>query len=553
MAASERPDSFLHMIRRSQRGRLKVYLGYCAGVGKTYQMLLEGHRLKKDGVDVVVGFVESHGRADTAKLAERMEAVRRLRREYRGVALEEMDAAAVIARKPQVVLIDELAHINVPDGRNRKRYEDIQDILESGIHVITTLNIEHLESLYDTIESAVGMKVRERLPDNVLAEADQIVNVDVTAQDLLRRLEQGKIYPGDRVEAALAGIFTHRNLEQLREITLRELASQIDFRRRVPDEKNSSPTLEQVMVCLSSAGPNSDMLLRYASRLAGRLNRSWYALYVQRPSEDATAMDAETQRALAGTLTLAKELGAMVFTYKGEDVPATILRFAREYRVGHIVVGTPARLSAWGRLRARKTIVERLVEEAGGITVVVLDTRRLGAEAALGNESAMPAASAAMPTPSIPTLAQLLAPERIVIWNEPVLKEEVLNALVNAALTGEDPAQTSAAALKIMEREHLGSTFFNEGVAFPHARLEALSESCLALGLTRRGIADVITEQPIEIVFLILSPAHPPTAQLRMLALTSKAAQNRHFLQRLQAAATPDAAMKTIEMWEDSL
>ncbi|HOE65706.1 MAG TPA: PTS sugar transporter subunit IIA [Candidatus Hydrogenedentes bacterium] len=550
MALDDKANSFLRMIRSSQRGRLKVYLGYCAGVGKTYQMLLEGHRLRKEGVDVVVGLVESHGREDTARLADGLEVVPRLRQEYRGVTLEEMDADAVLARKPAVVLVDELAHTNVPGSRNKKRYEDVQDILEAGIHVITTLNVQHLESLYDTVESAVGIKVRERLPDSVLMEADQIVNVDVTTQDLRRRLEQGKIYPVERIQTALGNFFTGPNLEQLREIALRELASQIDSRRRAPDEQEMSLTPDQVMVCLSSAGPNSDTLLRYASRLAGRLNRNWYALYVQTPSEEPTAIDAETQRVLAGALTLAKQLGAMVFTYKGEDIPDTILRFAREYQVGHIVVGSPSRLSLWDKLRGRKSVVERLMEDAGGITVVVLDTHKMDAKTSLPSEPPVRATVVTQPTPSLPMLTHFLSPGNIIIWDEPVLKEEVLNALAKAALSNSEQGRLSEASQKIWEREQLGSTFFNEGVAFPHARLDGLALPRLALGLTRHGIVDVTTEQPIESVFLILTPAQSPTTQLQMLALTSKAAQNRHFLQRLRSAPTPDTAMKIIEDWE---
>ena len=562
MAVDNKADSFLHIIRRSQRGKLKVYLGYCAGVGKTYQMLLEGQRLKKEAVDVVVGLVETHGREDTAKLVEGLEVIPRLHQEYRGVTLEEMDVNAVLARKPEVVLIDELAHTNVPGSRqlqtspeskNEKRYEDVQDILGVGVHVITTLNVQHLESLYDTVESAVGIKVRERLPDNVLAEADQIVNVDITTQDLRRRLEQGKIYPAERIETALGNFFTGSNLEQLREITLRELASQIDFRRRAPEEQEISLTPEQVMVCLSSAGPNSGMLLRYASRLAGRFNRNWYALYVQTPSEEPNTIDAETQRILAGTLTLAKQLGAMVFTYKGENIPDTILRFAREYRVGHIVVGSPARLSLWKRLRSKKNVVEHLVENADGITVVVLDThKRDGRPTVVPETPTRPAGPVHAPSPSLPSLAHLLSPNSIIIWDEPALKEEVLNALVKAALGDECQGRLSDASKKIWEREHLGSTFFNEGVAFPHARLEDLSEPRLALGLTRHGIVDVTTEQPVEAVFLILSPAQSPTAQLQMLTLTSKAAQNRYFIQRLRTAATPNDVIKIIEDWESA-
>lgn len=311
-----------------------------------------------------------------------------------------------------------------------------------------------------------------------------------------------------------------------------------------------SLTPDQVMVCLSSAGPNSDTLLRYASRLAGRLNRNWYALYVQTPSEEPTAIDAETQRVLAGTLTLAKQLGAMVFTYKGADIPDTILRFAREYQVGHIVVGSPSRLSLWNKLRGRKSVVERLMEDAGGITVVVLDTHKMDAKTSLPSEPPVRATVVTQPTPSLPMLTHFLSPGNIIIWDEPVLKEEVLNALAKAALSNSEQGRLSEASQKIWEREQLGSTFFNEGVAFPHARLDGLASPRLALGLTRHGIVDVTTEQPIESVFLILTPAQSPTAQLQMLALTSKSAQNRHFLQRLRSAPTPDAAMKIIEDWE---
>jgi two-component system sensor histidine kinase KdpD len=553
MPIDDKADSFLRMIRRSQRGRLKVYLGYCAGVGKTCQMLIEGGRLKKEGVDVVVGLVETHGREETAKLIEGLETLPRVRQEYRGVALEEMDVTAILDRKPDVVLIDELAHTNVPGGANKKRYEDVQDILNSGIHVITTLNVQHLESLFDTVESATGVKVRERLPDNVLAEADQIVNVDISTEDLRRRLEQGKIYSSERIETALGNFFTASNLEQLREITLRELASQIDFRRRAPEHQDLSATSEQVMVCLSSAGPNCEMLLRYASRLAGRLNRNWYALYVQTPVEAPTSIDAETQRILSGTLTLAKQLGAMVFTYKGESVSETILRFAREYRVGHIVLGSPAPLSWWRRLKGELSIVDQLLSNAEGLTVVILDTRKRNAEQSPTDEPIKSQTRRVNePSPSLPTLTSVLSTDRIIIWDEPVLKEEAINALTKIALAQQHPGTFAEASRKIWEREQLGSTFFNEGVAFPHARLDNLESPLVALGLTHHGVVDVATEHPIEIVFLILSPLESPTAQLQMLALTSKAVQNRYFIQNLKNASSPPSAMNAIIEWEAS-
>src|SRR5208337_3243383 len=320
MSDEDRALSFLQLIRRSQRGKLKVYLGYGPGVGRTWQMLLEGQRLKQEGIDIVVGLVETHGRAETAKLIEGLEIVPRRQVQYRGITIEEMDLEAVLARRPEVALVDELAHTNVPGSKNAKRYQDVQDILAAGIHVISALNIQHLESLYNTVEQLVGVKVRERLPDSVLAEADEIINIDLSAEDLQQRLRDGKIYPLERVQSSLENFFTNSNLEHLRELALRELASQIDFKRReTASEKVAAPTdgsPDQIMVCLSSRGPNSARLLRYASRLAGRLNRNWYAVYVQTPSEEPTAIEAATQRILSDTLTLAKQLGAVVFTFK---------------------------------------------------------------------------------------------------------------------------------------------------------------------------------------------------------------------------------------------
>jgi two-component system, OmpR family, sensor histidine kinase KdpD len=374
LQTENRADTFLRMIRRSRLGKLKIYLGYGAGVGKTYLMLQEGHRLKAEGVDVVVGLVETHGRPETAQLVDGLEVVPRWHQEYRGHVLEEMDVDAVLARKPEVALIDELAHTNVPGTRNTKRYLDVQEIRHAGIHVITTLNVQHLESLYDTVEREIHVKVRERLPDTVVAEADEIVNVDLAPEDLRKRLVEGKIYPQERIQTALTNFFTDSNLEALRELTLRELASHIDLRRREQAEEEETVTPDQVMVCLSSRGPNSEMMLRYGSRLAGRLNRNWYAVYVQTPHEESTVIDSRTQTILSSTLTLAKELGAIVFTYRGDDIVETILHFAREYRVGHVVIGKPAPTPFWKKMLGKRSVAERLLVEAKGLTLVVLDT-----------------------------------------------------------------------------------------------------------------------------------------------------------------------------------
>ena len=301
MTSDDKALSFLRLIRRAERGKLKIYLGYGPGVGKTWQMLLEGHRIHEEGIDVVVGLVETHGRAETAGLVEGLEVVPRRRIQYHGITIDEMDLDAVLARQPKVALVDELAHTNAPGGKNLKRYQDVQILLDAGIHVISTLNIQHLESLYDTVENLVGVKVHERLPDSVLFDADEIVNVDLAPEDLQQRLREGKVYPKERVSTALEHFFQRTKLDELRELTLRELASQIDIKRRSVPKEDQHAVPDQVMVCLSSRGPNSAMLLRYGSRIAGRLNRDWYAVYIQTPKEAPTVIDATTQRYLLDT------------------------------------------------------------------------------------------------------------------------------------------------------------------------------------------------------------------------------------------------------------
>lgn len=553
MTDEAKADTFLRMIRRSERGRLKIYLGYAAGVGKTTQMLLEGRRLKDEGIDVVIGLVETHRRAETERLLAGLEIIPRRRHAYRGIVVEEMDVDALKARKPQVALIDELAHTNIPGSRNEKRYEDVQDVLAAGIHVITTLNIQHLESLNDTIEHEIGIKVRERLPDSVIAEADQIVSVDVSAEDLRQRLKEGKVYTTERIELALERFFKKSNLDKLRELTLRELASQIDFRRRdvVAEEDSAAP--DQVMVCLSSRGLGSEHLLRYASRLAGRLNRNWYAVYVQTPSEEPTAIDVRTLQVVSETLTLAKQLGAIVFTYKGEDIVRTLLQFAKEYRVGHIVIGSPRPRTRWEMIRGKIGIVERILQESSGVTVTVLNTKdgspdRTAPRAQAGREDEPRRAGAPAEEPHL--WADVLTPGRIIVWDEPVDKDMVLGRLVET-MAGPDIARDTAELFRaVQERESQGSTFFNEGAAFPHARIEGLDRTIVAVGVTRFGIRDTPTEIPIEIVFLILSPAQKPDEQIKYLALASRLARNREFRKRLADCRSAGDGLAAIKEWE---
>ena len=222
------PERFLELIRRQQRGKLKIYLGFAAGVGKTFEMLQEGNRLRKQGVDVVIGYVETHGREETIAQIGGLEQVPRRKIEYRGILLEEMDLDAVLARRPTIALVDELAHTNAPGSRNPKRYLDVEELLRAGISVITTLNIQHLESLHDIVERATGVRVKERLPDYVVTMADQIVNVDLSAEDLRERLQAGKIYPSERIQTAMDNFFAPEKLTQLRELAMEEIAFRLD-------------------------------------------------------------------------------------------------------------------------------------------------------------------------------------------------------------------------------------------------------------------------------------------------------------------------------------
>jgi len=366
------PEQFLSLIRRQARGRLKVFLGSSAGVGKTYSMLREGHRLKKQGVDVAVGIVETHGRAETLEQLADLEVIPPRTLKYRGVNLYEMDVDAILQRRPTVCLVDELAHTNAPGSLHQKRYQDVERLLHAGIHVLTTVNVQHLESLYDEIERATGVKVKERLPDRVLAEADQIVNIDVSSEDLIERLKTGKIYPAERIDASLENFFTPTNLTRLREITLTEVAHLIDRRnRRAEADQAPVGATDRVMVGLSSLSPNAPALLRKTARLADRLNAPWYAVYVQTPAEDMTRIDAATQRILSKNLELAQQLGGISMTFRGPDVASTIATFAKEYAIKFIVIGKSR--SPWYHRIWKGSIPQRLMNLTDRIDLLIAD------------------------------------------------------------------------------------------------------------------------------------------------------------------------------------
>jgi two-component system sensor histidine kinase KdpD len=364
-------DDFLQIIRRQQVGKLKIYLGPCPGVGKTFSMLTEGRRLKARGVDVVIGYVEPHDRPETTAQIGDLEIIPPRLASYHEITLKEMDVDAVIARKPTVALVDELAHTNTPGSKNRKRYEDVEDLLRAGINVISTVNIQHLESLYNFVEEATGVRVKERVPDEFLLKADQIVNIDLPAEDLQERLQAGKIYPKERIEAALANFFTHKNLTRLREMTLSETANYLDRQQRDDGELGKSVSgLGQVMVAISSQGPDPGRLLRKTARLASQLNAQWYAVYVRTPQESAVRIDAAAQRRVTDTLETAQKMGGLVFSMKGENVARALISFAKEYGITHIVVGRPGPRKLHQFFQ--KTLHEKLLGELADVDLVVV-------------------------------------------------------------------------------------------------------------------------------------------------------------------------------------
>jgi len=372
MTRTSRAEDFLALVQRGRRGHLKLYLGFAAGVGKTYRMLEEAHAMRKRGVDVVLGFIETHGRAETAALIDGLDVVERRKIEYRGVMVEEMDLDGVLARQPTVAVVDELAHTNVPGSRHRKRYQDVIELLDAGINVIAAFNVQHLESLNDLVSRNAGVQVRETVPDSVLKLADQIVNLDLAVEDLLERLKAGKIYSGDKVSWALEHFFKEDNLSTLRELSLREVAESLDrsASARLKDGDRRISANARVMVCMSSYPPYAATLLRRGSRMAGRLSSDWFVVYVETPKEEPLRIDSEIQRNLHANLAAARELGAEVVRLQGRDPVDCLLDFARSHGVGHIIIGRSHQ--PWWRQIFGRSVPLRLVREASGFDVHIV-------------------------------------------------------------------------------------------------------------------------------------------------------------------------------------
>ncbi len=374
------PESFLDLVAQPLKGRLKIYIGAAAGVGKTYKMLEEAHQLRAKGIDVVVGLVETHNRADTVAKVGDLEIIPRRAIDYRGTTQYEMDLDAIIARKPDVAIIDELAHTNVPGSRHEKRFQDIDELMSNSISVITAINIQHIETLNPLMRRITGVDVREVVPDSFIAKADQIVNIDVTVEQLRERLREGKIYPAAQVEQALKNFFKPSNLTSLRELTLREVARGINRQRQEQEALRReggrhTQVFERVMVGLSSNPEDGKRLLHKAARIAGQLNADWFAVHVETPAESVRKIDTANFVALLDNINLADELGAETVWLKSPDPVKAMLDFARERGVEKIIIGRTHQ-PFWRRL-LRKDVTERFLAEAKDLDIEIVGDQAL--------------------------------------------------------------------------------------------------------------------------------------------------------------------------------
>ncbi len=362
--------------KNQEPSKLRIYLGAAPGVGKTYHMLNDAHLMRhQQNIDVVIGLVETHGRKETEARIRDLEVIPLKEIPYRGVTLKEMDVDAIVARHPHTVVVDELAHTNVPGSKNRKRYEDVLELLDAGINVMTAVNIQHLETLNDAVNRSANTVIRETVPDSFLKRADEVMNIDLTVDELRTRLKSGKIYAAEKVEQSLANFFRKGNLNMLRELALRVTAEQVSNRAseyRRTQGLEQAPIPEKVMVCLSTR-PGTERLLRVGSRIAGRLSTNWYAVYVTKP-DDKGHSDPEAFHRLEEYQKMARDLGAKVVSLTDRNVSDALIRFAQQENISHVVFGQSAR-SRWDILW-RGSVLNRFLSEVRDVTVQVVPMQK---------------------------------------------------------------------------------------------------------------------------------------------------------------------------------
>ena len=362
--------------KMQEAAKLRIYIGAAAGVGKTYHMLNDAYILRhQQNADIVLGLVETHGRKDTEARIRDLEQVPLRVIPYRGVTLREMDVDAILARHPEIVVVDELAHTNVPGSKNRKRYEDVLELLDAGINVWTAINIQHLETLNDAVSRSANITIRETVPDSVFKRADEVMNIDLTVDELRNRLRQGKIYAADKVEQSLANFFRKGNLNMLRELALRTTAEQVSNRAaeyRRTQGLEQAPIPEKVMVALSTR-PGTERLLRVGARIAGRLATNWYAVYVARP-DDKGHSDPEAHQRLEEYRRMARDLGAKVVSLTDRSVSDALIRFAQQENISHVVFGQPVRSRL--DILLRGSVLNRFLSEVRDVTVQVVPMQK---------------------------------------------------------------------------------------------------------------------------------------------------------------------------------
>lgn len=332
---------FLDLIQKSRKGKFKIYIGMSAGVGKTFRLLQEAHTLLKKGIDVKIGYIETHNRKETHELLAGLPVIPRRTIFYKGKELEEMDVQAIINLRPEIVIVDELAHTNIEGSKNEKRWQDVLEILEAGINVISAVNIQHIESLNQNVKQITNVDVQERVPDNVLRLAEEVVNIDLTSDELISRLKEGKIYTEDKIQAALNNFFKSDQILQLRELALKEVASQVV--RKVENEvpKNVALRHEKLLACISSNDKTAKIIIRKTARLASYYNSDWYVLYVETPKESSDKIALDKQRHLINNFKLATELGAEIIKVENAKITDAILDVVEQKKITTVCIGKP--------------------------------------------------------------------------------------------------------------------------------------------------------------------------------------------------------------------
>ncbi len=500
------------------------------------------------GLDAVVAFVETHGRADTDRLLKGLEKVPMRQIEYAGVILEEMDVDAVLTRKPDVALIDDLAHTNLPGSRHIHRYQDAKELLAAGIDVMATIKIQNLESLADTVERIIREKIRERVPDSFFADAEEIVNVDLAVDDLLLRAFQGKIFVGNS-KASSPDWFNELNLEILRELATRETPGRISRRSRVRCDEDPSLTVQPVIAFLPAGEPTNERILRYASTLAARLRLEWFALCEEDASLVTAVGEKRTRDGLSTSGALARELGATVSELKGEEVIEGLLRLSSEKRAGHIVLGTPTVPSPWARLMGQQSLTDRLMNALRGPVLIIVDTRvpepSLSEKTGTADSSWGPTEECS--ETEIADLAAYVSPENIVILGRPVPERDVVTILARVASRHACQGGQTEFVRQVEDQASRASALPHDEPNFPCVCVDGLEDPAIYVGIAKSGISDYGDKAPMDVVFLILYPSDRSDLVHCLRAATARAARNESLINALKRSGNPEEAFAAIQ------